>query len=151
MWTCPAKCTEFEKLRKHGPIHLKINDGEMAPCCSNVGMFTTRITWILKHHADMNHARWTDVSKPKKDEFMEHIRGDFELDWEKNNHQMAIWKALRKCFNAYHHDLHKKYMKFATHVEALVFETSMVNPIVWSKVCERWEMIPSRLKVPTDE
>ncbi|XP_042976312.1 uncharacterized protein LOC122307477 [Carya illinoinensis] len=134
----PAICTEFEKLRKHGLIHLKINDGEMAPCCSNAGMFTTRITWILKHHAHMSHARWTDVPKPEKDELMERIRGDFELDWEKHNHQMAVWKALRKRFNAYHHELHKKYMKFATHEEALASETSMVNPIVWTKLCERW-------------
>lgn len=70
----PAKCIEFEKLRKHGKIHLKINDGEMAPCCSNAAMFTTRITWILKHHADMSHARWTDVPQPEKDELIERIK-----------------------------------------------------------------------------
>lgn len=48
----PAKCSKFEKLRKHSPIPLKINHGETAPCCENATMFTTRVTWILKHHAE---------------------------------------------------------------------------------------------------
>ncbi|KAG7956853.1 hypothetical protein I3843_11G144900 [Carya illinoinensis] len=50
----PAKCTEFDKLRKHGKISLKIKAGQTATCCKNATMFTARVTWILKHHADMS-------------------------------------------------------------------------------------------------
>ena len=70
----PAKCTEFDKLRRHGKIPLRINDGETAPCCENASFFTTRVTWILKHHADMSFARWTDVPKSVKDELIDRVR-----------------------------------------------------------------------------
>ncbi|KAF5468571.1 hypothetical protein F2P56_012714 [Juglans regia] len=134
----PAKCTEFEKLRKHGKIHLKINDGETSPCCENASMFTTRITWILKHHLDMSYARWSDVQKAEKDELIERVRGDFELDWELDNHRLAVTKQLRKRFNAFHHELHKKYMAYGSHEEALAFGTTLVDNLVWVKLCGRW-------------
>ncbi|KAF5465135.1 hypothetical protein F2P56_015166 [Juglans regia] len=134
----PAKCTEFEKLRKHGKIHLKINDGETAPCCENASMFTTRITWILKHHLDMSYARWSDVPKAEKDELIERVRGDFELDWELDNHRLAVTKQLRKRFNAFHHELHKKYMAYGSHEEALASGTTLVDNLVWVKLCGRW-------------
>ncbi|XP_041001451.1 uncharacterized protein LOC121247164 [Juglans microcarpa x Juglans regia] len=120
----PAKCTEFEKFRKHRKIPLKINEGETTPRCENATMFTTRVTWILKHHADMSYARWTD--------------DDFELDWELKNHQLAVWKQLHKRFNAFHHELHKKYSKYGSHEEALANGTSLVEPLIWVKLCGRW-------------
>ncbi|KAF5465951.1 hypothetical protein F2P56_015913 [Juglans regia] len=134
----PAKCTEFEKFRKHGKIPLKINGGETAPCCENATMFTTRVTWILKHHADMSYARWTDVPKAEKDELIERVRDDFELDWELKNHQLTVWKQLRKRFNAFHHELHMKYLKYGSHEEALANGTSLVEPHIWVKLCGRW-------------
>ncbi|XP_042980099.1 uncharacterized protein LOC122310280 [Carya illinoinensis] len=134
----PAKCTEFDKLRRHGKVPLKINDGETAPCCENASFFTTRVTWILKHHADMSFARWTDVPKSVKDELIDRVRGDFELDWELKNHQLAVWKQLRKRFNAFHHELYKKYLAYASHEEALAGGTSLVSPLVWVKLCGRW-------------
>ncbi|XP_042942882.1 uncharacterized protein LOC122277064 [Carya illinoinensis] len=70
----PAKCTEFEKLRKHGKVLLKINNGETAPCCSNANMFTTRLTWIVKHHCDMSYPRWSDVPQAHKDELIDRVR-----------------------------------------------------------------------------
>ena len=53
---------------------MKINDGQTAPCCENAIMFTTRTTWILKHHADMSYARWTDVPENVKDELIDRVR-----------------------------------------------------------------------------
>lgn len=47
-------------------------------------------------------------------------------------------KALRKRFNSFHHDLHMIYQSCGSHKEALVNETSLVDPIVWVKLCERW-------------
>ncbi|XP_042951939.1 uncharacterized protein LOC122289083 [Carya illinoinensis] len=134
----PAKCTEFNKLRKHGKIPLKISDGEMAPCCENVEMFTTRISWILKHNADMSYYRWTDVPKADKDELIERVRGDLELDWDLYNHRMAVMKALHKRFSAFHCGLHKKYLSYGSHEEALASGSILVNPLVWAKLCERW-------------
>ena len=70
----PAKCTEFEKIRKYGKVLLKINTGETAPCCSNANMFTIRVTWIVKHHCDMSYARWSDVPQAHKDELIDRVR-----------------------------------------------------------------------------
>ncbi|XP_041024307.1 uncharacterized protein LOC121264961 [Juglans microcarpa x Juglans regia] len=81
----PAKCTEFEKMRKYGKVPLKINDGESALCCQNASMFTIRVTQIVKQHCDMSYARWTDVSQAQKDELIERVRGDFVLDWDLAN------------------------------------------------------------------
>ncbi|KAF5481746.1 hypothetical protein F2P56_002375 [Juglans regia] len=134
----PAKCIEFDKLRKHGKIPLKINDGQTAPCCENANMFTTRVTWILKHHADMSHARWTDVPMVEKDELMERVRADFILDWDLANHRQTVWKQLRKRFNAFHHQLHKKYLSYGSHEEALAGGTGLVSNLVWVKLCGRW-------------
>ncbi|KAF5447812.1 hypothetical protein F2P56_033333 [Juglans regia] len=134
----PAKCTEFLKLRKHGKVHLKINDGKTAPCCENASMFTTRVTWIVKHHCEMSYAKWTDVPQAQKDELIDCVRGDFVLDWELENHRLTVLKQLRKRFNAFHHELHKKYLSYGSHEEALAFGTSMVDSLVWIKLCERW-------------
>ncbi|XP_042958045.1 uncharacterized protein LOC122293555 [Carya illinoinensis] len=134
----PAKCIEFDKQRKHGKIPLKINDGQTAPCCENATMFTTRVTWILKHHADMSYPRWTDVPMVEKEELMDRVRADFILDWEKDNHRKTVWKQLRRRFNAFHHELHKKYLSYDSHEEALASAPGMVGPLVWAKLCGRW-------------
>ncbi|KAF5449833.1 hypothetical protein F2P56_030238 [Juglans regia] len=70
----PAKCIEFEKVRKYGKVLLKINEGETAPCCENASMFTTRVTQIVKQHCDMSYARWTDVPDAEKNELIERVR-----------------------------------------------------------------------------
>ncbi|KAG6722725.1 hypothetical protein I3842_03G174300 [Carya illinoinensis] len=134
----PAKCIEFEKLRKHGKVLLKINNGETAPCCSNANMFTTRLTWIVKHHCDMSYPRWSDVPQAHKDELIDRVRGDFELDWELENHRLTVTKQLRKRFNAFHHELHRIYLSYANHDEALANGTVLVSPLVWVKLCGRW-------------
>ncbi|KAF5450951.1 hypothetical protein F2P56_031260 [Juglans regia] len=102
----PAKCTEFDKLRKHGKIPLKINDG--------------------------------DVPEAEKDELIDRVRVDFIFDWDLKNHQKTVWKQLRKRFNAFHHQLHKKSLEYATHEEALANRCSLVEPLVWVKLCGRW-------------
>ncbi|XP_042964627.1 uncharacterized protein LOC122298846 [Carya illinoinensis] len=134
----PAKCIEFEKLRKYGPVILKINDGETAPCCSNAAMFTARVTQIIKQHCDMSYARWTNVPQAQKDELIDRVRGDFALDWDRENHRLTVRKQLRKRFNAFHHELHKKYESYGSHEEALAAGSTMVDLQVWIKLCERW-------------
>ncbi|XP_040994304.1 uncharacterized protein LOC121240845 [Juglans microcarpa x Juglans regia] len=86
----------------------------------------------------MSYARWTDVPKSIKDELIDRVRGDFELDWELKNHRLAVWKQLRKRFNAFHDELHKKYLAYASHDEALPADVEFVDPIVWAKLCGRW-------------
>ncbi|XP_040998793.1 uncharacterized protein LOC121244686 [Juglans microcarpa x Juglans regia] len=134
----PAKCIEFEKARKYGKVLLKINEGETAPCCENASMFTTRVSQIVKQHCDMSYARWTDVPDAEKNELIERVRGDFVLDWDQENHRLAVLKQLRKRFNAFHHELHKKYLSYGSHSEALASGCTMVNDNVWVKLCERW-------------
>ncbi|XP_042958209.1 uncharacterized protein LOC122293818 [Carya illinoinensis] len=134
----PARCIEFEKVRKNGKVILKINDGETAPCCDHAPMFTTRVSWIVKQYCDMSYARWTDVPQAMKEELIDRVRADFVLDWERENHRLTVTKALRKRFNSFHHDLHKIYQSFGSHEEALANGTSMVDPLVWVKLCGRW-------------
>ncbi|XP_042969119.1 uncharacterized protein LOC122301810 [Carya illinoinensis] len=134
----PARCIEFEKVRKYGKVPLKINDGETAPCCEHASMFTTRVSWIVKQFCDMSHARWTDVPAAMKEELIDRVRSDFVLDWERENHRLTVTKALRKRFNSFHHDLHKIYESFGSHEEALAHGTSLVDPLVWVKLCGRW-------------
>ncbi|XP_041000857.1 uncharacterized protein LOC121246690 [Juglans microcarpa x Juglans regia] len=134
----PAKCIEFDKFRKHGKIPLKINNRQTAPCCENATVFTTRVTWILKHHGDMSYPQWTDVPMVEKEELMDRVRADFILDWDLDNHRKGVWKQLRKRFNAFHHELHKKYLSYDSHEEALASVPDMVGQHVWAKLCNRW-------------
>ncbi|KAG6730733.1 hypothetical protein I3842_01G095400 [Carya illinoinensis] len=69
-----AKSTEFEKLRKHGKIPLRIKDGETAPCCENATIFTTRVTWLVKHHMDLSHASWHAVPANEKEELVTRVQ-----------------------------------------------------------------------------
>ncbi|XP_035539594.1 uncharacterized protein LOC118343993 isoform X2 [Juglans regia] len=123
-----AGCTEFMKLRKHGLIPLKINDGERAPSCENAVFFTTRVTWIIKHHATMAQNTWDAVDTQEKEEQINRVRADFILDWSKRNHREMVEKNLGKKFNDFHYQLHKIYLGCATHDEALVKPTSLVEP-----------------------
>ena len=66
------------------------------------------------------------------------MQGDFVLDWDRENHRLAVRKQLRKRFNAFHHELHKKYESYGSHEEALAAGSSMVELQVWVKLCERW-------------
>ncbi|KAF5465368.1 hypothetical protein F2P56_015382 [Juglans regia] len=70
----PAKCIEFEKLRKHGKVFLKINNGETTLCCENASMFITRVSWIVKHYCNMSYLRWSDVPQAHKDELIDRVR-----------------------------------------------------------------------------
>ncbi|XP_042971138.1 uncharacterized protein LOC122303422 isoform X2 [Carya illinoinensis] len=134
----PAKCIAFEMLRKAGKVILKINDGETAPCCTNSSMFTARVTQIIKQHCDMSYARWTDVPQAQKDELIDRVRADFVLDWDWENHKLTVVKQLRKRFNAFHHQLHKKYESYGSHEEALASGCSLVDVNVWITLCRRW-------------
>ncbi|XP_042946930.1 uncharacterized protein LOC122280042 [Carya illinoinensis] len=134
----PAKSTEFEKLRKHGKITLKINDGETSPCCENYVVFTTRVTWILKHHGDLSHPSWHDVPENEQQELISRVRADFFLDWTKKNHCDTVMKALRKRFNHIRYDLHKRYKQYGTNEEALANGPHLVSPENWVKLCSRW-------------
>ena len=69
-----APNTEFEKLRKHGKIPLRIKDGETAPCCENATHFTTRVTWLVKHHMDLSHASWHAVPANEKEELVTRVQ-----------------------------------------------------------------------------
>ncbi|XP_042972691.1 uncharacterized protein LOC122304482 [Carya illinoinensis] len=86
----------------------------------------------------MSYARWSDVTQAHKDELIDRVRGDFELDWEMENHRLAVTKQLRKRLNAFHHELHRIYLSYASHDEALANGTVLVNPLVWVKLCGRW-------------
>ncbi|XP_042978654.1 uncharacterized protein LOC122309295 [Carya illinoinensis] len=66
------------------------------------------------------------------------MQGDFVLDWDRENHRLAVRKQLRKRFNAFHHELHKKYESYGSHEEALDAGSMMVGLEVWAKLCERW-------------
>ncbi|XP_042965286.1 uncharacterized protein LOC122299244 [Carya illinoinensis] len=101
-------------------------------------MFTARVTQQIKQHCDMSYARWTNVPQAQKDELIDRVRGDFVLDWDRENHRLAVRKQLRKRFNAFHHELHKKYESYGSHEEALAAGSTMVGLEVWAKLCERW-------------
>ncbi|XP_040992915.1 uncharacterized protein LOC121239691 isoform X2 [Juglans microcarpa x Juglans regia] len=87
----------------------------------------------------MSCAKWIDVPDAEKNELIERVRGDFVLDWDRENHRLAVLKPLRKLFNAFHHELHKKYLSYGSHEEALASGCTMVNDNIWVKLCERWE------------
>lgn len=61
------------------------------------------------------------------------------FEWGRENHRWTVNKQLRKRINAFHHDLHKIYLSYGTHEEALANETSLVDPLVWVKLCGRWD------------
>ncbi|KAG6721656.1 hypothetical protein I3843_03G122800 [Carya illinoinensis] len=92
-------------------------------------MFMTRVSWIVKQYCDMSYARWTDVPEAMKEELIDRVR---------ENHRLTVTKALCKCFNSFHHDLHRIYQSFESHEEALASGTSLVDPLVWVKLCGRW-------------
>ncbi|XP_035543229.1 uncharacterized protein LOC109002123 isoform X2 [Juglans regia] len=52
---------------------------------------------------------------------------DFVLDWTKENHRQAVVTALADKYNAYHYKLHKHYLKYASHEEALSDGMSLVE------------------------
>ncbi|XP_042960974.1 uncharacterized protein LOC122295785 [Carya illinoinensis] len=133
-----AKCTEFEKVRKHGKIPLRIKDGETAPCCENALIFTTRITWLVKHYMDLCHASWHNVPVNEKEELISRVQNDFILDWTKKNHRDAVTKTLRKRFNHIRYDLHRTYKLYDSNEEALANVPSWVTPATWVKLCARY-------------
>ncbi|XP_035539745.1 uncharacterized protein LOC118344058 [Juglans regia] len=133
-----AKSTEFEKVRKYGKISLRIKDGETAPCCENATLFTTRVTWLVKHHVDLSHASWHDVPANEKEELITRIQADFILDWTKKNHRDTVTKTLRKRFNHIRYDLHRTYKQYESNEEALANVPPSVTPATWVKLCARY-------------
>ncbi|KAF5442606.1 hypothetical protein F2P56_035246 [Juglans regia] len=101
-------------------------------------MFTTRVSWIVKQYCDMSYKHWSDVPQTIKEELIDCVRSDFLFDWDRENHRLTVTKALCKRFNSFDHDLHKIYQSYGSHEEALAHGTSLVDPIVWVKLCGRW-------------
>lgn len=67
-----------------------------------------------------------------------YMQNDFKLDWELDNHRLEISKQLQKRFNVFHHELHKKYLAYGSHEEALASRTSLVDNLIWVKLCGQW-------------
>ncbi|KAG2676263.1 hypothetical protein I3760_12G045000 [Carya illinoinensis] len=124
----PAKGTLFERLRKMGKIPLTIKDGHRGPSCENAMLFITRVSWIIRVHADMRHASWSVVDDKEKHELINRVRADFVLDWTRENHRKTVANALVDRYKAYHYELHKHYKKFASHEEALAGRKEWVEP-----------------------
>ncbi|XP_042964574.1 uncharacterized protein LOC122298782 [Carya illinoinensis] len=70
----PAKGTMFERLRKMGKIPLNIKDGHRGPSCENATIFTSRVSWIIRVHADMRHASWSVIDEKEKHELINRVR-----------------------------------------------------------------------------
>ncbi|KAG2675739.1 hypothetical protein I3760_12G020000 [Carya illinoinensis] len=134
----PAKGTAFEQLRKLGKIPVNIKDGHRGPSCEHANVFSSRVSWIVKVHADMKNASWSVVPDKHKHELINRVRADFILDWTKENHREAVVNALADKYNAYHYELHKHYRKYGSHEEALAGQKSSVEPHVWEWLCSRW-------------
>lgn len=66
------------------------------------------------------------------------LQADFVLDWTRDNHLTMVVTHLANKYNAYHYALHKVYLKYASHEEALRGGTDKVEKPVWEKLCERW-------------
>ncbi|KAF5457951.1 hypothetical protein F2P56_022022 [Juglans regia] len=135
-----AKGTEFERLRKYGKIPLEIKDGKIGPSCNNTTVYTTRVTWIVKHYAEMRHVSWSVVDVKDKDELIDRVRADFVFDWTKQNHRRTVTTQLSRAYNAFHYTLHRKYLSYETHEEAVVNGRSWVEQPVWEWLCRRWKM-----------
>ncbi|XP_040994522.1 uncharacterized protein LOC121241018 [Juglans microcarpa x Juglans regia] len=86
----------------------------------------------------MRHASWSVVDNKEKHELINRVRGDFILDWSKDNHREAVVNTLADRYNAYHYELHKHYLKYASHEEAVAGRRSSVEPHVWEWLCDRW-------------
>ncbi|XP_040998191.1 uncharacterized protein LOC121244238 [Juglans microcarpa x Juglans regia] len=133
-----AKGTKFDRLRRLGKIPLDIKDDHIGPSCENAMIFTGRVSWIIKVQADMTHASWSVVSPKEKDELIDHVKADFVLDWTRLNHRETVMMALADKYNAFHYELHKEYLKYSTHEEALSGGTSLVEKPIWECLCQRW-------------
>ncbi|KAG6694973.1 hypothetical protein I3842_09G073700 [Carya illinoinensis] len=134
----PTKGTLFERMRKVGKIPLVIQEGHRGPSCENAAIFTGRLTEMIKVHVDMRHASWSFVPEAEKQELIDRVRADFVLDWSRDNHREMVETHLADKYNAYHYALHKVYLKYASHEEALRGGTDKVEKAVWEKLCERW-------------
>ncbi|XP_042991783.1 uncharacterized protein LOC122318475 [Carya illinoinensis] len=86
----------------------------------------------------MRHASRSHVPEDKKIKLIDRIRADFVLDWTRDNHREMIVMHLADKYNAYHYVLHKVYLKYASHQEALRGGTDKVEKSVWEKLCEYW-------------
>lgn len=64
-------------LQKLEPIALIIKDGDNNVSCENASIFSRRMTWIVKQHANMSYEHWNDVLEVEKDELCSHV-------WVKN-------------------------------------------------------------------
>ncbi|XP_042982775.1 uncharacterized protein LOC122312037 isoform X2 [Carya illinoinensis] len=133
-----AKMTKFDMLRKIGLIPLLIKEGDTKVSCENANVFSGRVTWIIKHYANMGYQRWNDVPEAEQEELCARVRADFIIQWEKPNHRKTITEQLHRRFNSFHYDLHKIYLEYGSHKVAVARGTSMVDEAVWRKLCMRW-------------
>ncbi|KAF5465356.1 hypothetical protein F2P56_015372 [Juglans regia] len=131
-----AKSTKFEKVEKHEKIPLRIKD-ETVLSCENATLFTTRVTWLVKHLVDLSHATWHNVPTIEKEELITRVKADFILDWTKKNQCDMVTKTLCKRFNHIRYDLHRTYKQCESNEEALVNVPLLVTPTTRVKLCAR--------------
>ncbi|XP_042962028.1 uncharacterized protein LOC122296414 isoform X1 [Carya illinoinensis] len=133
-----AKMTKFDMLRKMGPIPLLIKNGDTKVSCQNANIFSGRVTWIIKHYANMGYNRWNEVPEAEQEELCGRVRADFIVEWEKENHRKTVIDQLRRRFNSFHYDLHKIFLGYGSTKVALARGTELVDHAVWRKLCMRW-------------
>ncbi|KAF5458767.1 hypothetical protein F2P56_022773 [Juglans regia] len=126
-----TKMTKFDMFRKIGPISLLIKDGDTKVSCQNANVFSGRVTWIIKHYANMGYQRWNEVPEAEQEELCARVR-------EKQNHRKAVTEQLRRRFNSFHYELHKIYLGYGSHKVAVARGTEMVDKAVWRKLCMHW-------------
>ncbi|KAB1205813.1 hypothetical protein CJ030_MR7G028002 [Morella rubra] len=93
---------EFERLRKNGQIPVKVPDKAKGPTEKNGRIFIERVTYLVRHFADISYRSWKFVPQKDKDELYNRILA-----------------RLAYSYKSYHHQLHKIYKRFQNKEEAM--------------------------------
>ncbi|KAB1200505.1 hypothetical protein CJ030_MR0G007044 [Morella rubra] len=129
---------EFERLRKNGQIPVRVPDKVKGPTGKNERIFIERVTYLVRHFADISYRSLKFVPQKDKDELYNRILGDFVLDWDRFEDRECIKARLAYSYKSYRHQLHKIYKRFQNKEEAMANPLEELSKEVWEKSCNLW-------------
>ncbi|XP_030946574.1 uncharacterized protein LOC115971041 isoform X2 [Quercus lobata] len=131
-------CTKFKKLRENGLVPITIPPGAKGPVGENAGVFTRRVGFIVREHANLSYESWSKAPQEHRQMLKNRLVADFTLDSNRVEDKMCMEISLSSCYNNVRSNYYKEYLPFSKE-EVRANVPPDLTQDKWDALCDLYE------------
>nr|XP_023892499.1 uncharacterized protein LOC112004476 isoform X1 [Quercus suber]POE60737.1 hypothetical protein CFP56_53398 [Quercus suber] len=131
-------CTKFKKLRENGLVPITIPPGAQGPVGKNASVFTRRVGFIVREHANLSYQSWSKAPQEHRQMLKNRLVGDFTLDPNRVEDKKCMEISLSSSYNNVRSNYYKEYLTFSKE-EVRANVPPDLTQDKWDALCDLYE------------